>query len=398
LIPIKVIRFFIQFCSLLVLLSTSLADPVQNVSQIITSWGYPEEDHWVETDDGFILGMQRIPHGKNGKSGPRPVVLLQHGLLDSACTWVINLPNESLGFILADAGFDVFLGNARGNTYSSQNAMYTPDQQEYWDLIDFDNMIAHDLPTMINKALEVSGQKSLIYIGHSQGTLMGFGAFPLQPELAAKVTLFIGLAPVAFVGNQESILLSFLAELDFAAWLAFFGEEDFMPSDWLVHILAGSVCKEVPELCADVVFLLCGFDVANMNDTRMPFYIDHTPAGTSVRNMWHWSQLVNSNAFQMWDYGSSQANEQHYNQSTPPLYRPQDLYNPPLAFFTGSKDILADPTDFARLLSLLPTSNSPVVVHNEAAYNHLDFTWAENAHTKIYPDIVQLAQKYSRVK
>jgi gastric triacylglycerol lipase len=51
--------------------------------------GYPEEDHWVETEDGFVLSMQRIPFGKNNKfNGNRPVVLLQHGLLDSACTWV----------------------------------------------------------------------------------------------------------------------------------------------------------------------------------------------------------------------------------------------------------------------------------------------------------------------
>jgi lysosomal acid lipase/cholesteryl ester hydrolase len=163
-------------------------------------------------------------------------------------------------------------------------------------------MIAIDLSTMINKALEISGQETLIYIGHSQGTIMGFGAFPLQPDLASKVDLFIGLAPVAFVGNQESLLLDFLAELDAASWLAFFGEEEFLPSDWIVHFIAGSLCKQYPELCADVVFLLCGFDVSNLNDSRyffylfffkfkiirIPFYIDHTPAGTSVRNIWHW--------------------------------------------------------------------------------------------------------------
>lgn len=49
--------------------------------------------------------MQRIPHGRKSATNNGIPVLLQHGLIDSSATWINNLPDQSLGFILADQGF-----------------------------------------------------------------------------------------------------------------------------------------------------------------------------------------------------------------------------------------------------------------------------------------------------
>lgn len=56
------------------------------------------QDHYVQTEDGYILHLFRIP------LRGAPPVLLQHGLLDSSFTWVNNLRDESLAYLLADAG------------------------------------------------------------------------------------------------------------------------------------------------------------------------------------------------------------------------------------------------------------------------------------------------------
>lgn len=36
-------------------------------TQLITSKGYPCENHYATTEDGFILNMQRIPRGQSPK-------------------------------------------------------------------------------------------------------------------------------------------------------------------------------------------------------------------------------------------------------------------------------------------------------------------------------------------
>ena len=61
-------------------------DPDVNKSgaQLITEKGYPLEHHWVVTDDHYVLGLLRIPHGLvggNDTGALRPAVLLQHGAL-----------------------------------------------------------------------------------------------------------------------------------------------------------------------------------------------------------------------------------------------------------------------------------------------------------------------------
>ena len=52
---------------------------------------------------------------------------MQHGLDDSAFKWVINSPDKAPAFILSKAGFDMWLGNNRGNEFSQNHVNYNPD-------------------------------------------------------------------------------------------------------------------------------------------------------------------------------------------------------------------------------------------------------------------------------
>ena len=67
-----------------------------------------------------------------------------------------------------------------------EHIFLSPADIEFWSW-SFDEMAAYDLPAVIDFILSATGARKLGYVGHSQGTTMGFAAFSSQPELADKV-------------------------------------------------------------------------------------------------------------------------------------------------------------------------------------------------------------------
>jgi len=363
------------------------------VPELIRYWGYPAESHIARTEDGYLLTLHRIPHGKKGRNNKskqkkRPVFFLQHGLLCSSSNWVTNLPGQSLGFMLADAGYDVWMGNNRGNTYSQKHETLSSTSEAFWDF-SFEEMAAKDLPAMVDLALNVTGQKQLFYVGHSEGTMMIFAGLSENKALNKKIKTAFALAPVARLGAASSPItyLSYL-ESGLGVFFDVIGVRDFMPSAHWVRTLADLGCSFNGAVCENFLFLIAGSDERNMNVTRTPVYLTHTPAGTSVKNMLHFCQLVEDDRFQKYDYGYF-GNMKRYHSLSPPSY-PLKNIETELVLFSGGSDTLADPKDVRWLRGELST----VFRHYEIPkFNHLDFIWGESARNQVYKEIVRIALK-----
>lgn len=182
--------------------------------ETISAHGYPVESHAVTTEDGYILRMHRIPSSPK-RSDPfekaKQPVLLMHGLLDSSATFVLLGPNQGLAYMLADAGYDVWMGNVRGNRYSRKHLSMNPDgrrseRKAFWSF-SWHEMGIFDLPAMIDYVLanNVDFEK-IHYIGHSQGTTSFFVMASQRPEYNDKILLMNALAPVAFMEHLSSRL------------------------------------------------------------------------------------------------------------------------------------------------------------------------------------------------
>ena len=402
-----IVKFVVLFVFLLfyytgrVLSATNPHDPDcdLNITQLIESKGYPCEEHKVITRDGYILGVFRIPHGRNSSTmKPGRPVLLQHGLLDSATTWVVNFPNQSLGFILADLGYDVWLGNMRGNYFSRAHTKYNPDHDEqFWDF-SWDEMSHDDLPSMILYILNLTRQTQISYIGHSQGTMIAFAEFGRADSIIRNnVSFWAALAPVAHLGYIKSPI-RYLSGQTISGdierlWHFLFGRNEFLPSSSIIKWLGTFACSQPVidrAVCENILFIGCGPETKNMNQSRISVYIAHEPDGTSVKNMIHYAQGVQSNLFQAYDYGTPEQNQLHYNQTTPPLYSVRQM-KIPTAIFWGGEDWLADPKDVEYLFDNI---ESLVYQKYVSDYNHLDFIWAMTAHERIYADLIDQMNKF----
>jgi lysosomal acid lipase/cholesteryl ester hydrolase len=115
---------------------------------------------------------------------------------------VINQDGKAPAFLAANKGYDVWLGNNRGNKYSLMHKTLDPIyDKEFWEN-SFTDFGKYDVPGFINHIKEQSGIDKVSIIAHSQGTNQIFYSMANDPlYFKQNVNLFVALAPSARISK-----------------------------------------------------------------------------------------------------------------------------------------------------------------------------------------------------
>lgn len=303
------------------------------------------------------------------------------------------------GFILSDEGYDVFLLNSRGNTYSRNHTKLDVAQEEFWQF-SFHEMGIYDLPATIDYILEVTKQKSLYYIGHSQGTTQFFVMGSERPEYTKKVTAQFSLAPVAFMSNLfNPIIKGFMmgnnAEdgIRILRWV--YGNRSVLTDLPFYRQLGLVLCRDgsiFQELCINFLFFNGGFNRFQLNATILPVLFGQTPAGASVKQVVHFGQEIASGKFRQFDYGV-EGNMVRYGGREPPDYDVSRIKTK-VYLICGRNDWLSSLIDVNKLVRLLPLNLTRLIVVEDPKWTHNDFLFGIDAPKFVYSKLIKMMSFY----
>ncbi|XP_017777242.1 PREDICTED: lipase member K-like [Nicrophorus vespilloides] len=346
-------------------------DVFSNTWDMVQRHGYPIEKHNTVTKDGYILTIYRIPHGKERSFGGQPVYLL-HGTLSSSEMWV-NIGNKSLAFKLADRGYDVWIGDARGNFNSLGHIKHDIDSNEYWNYT-LDDLAYYDMPAVLNYISNETGKGGeIIHLGHSQGSLVALmyaSRLPSHAKSHLKGLVLIG--PVTYIRPVSNLITKMYSVL--TSLIPYVGDR----SNAITRFC--TMNSYFFNICIKILDLSCGSTKDTYVLEDMPIFFSYCLYQESTKPINHIAQLGNSQRCQMYDYGPK-GNLEVYQSDYPPEYNISRI-NIPTYLFVGENDTIASPKHGEFIYRNLTIQEKGLFVLK--GFNHVSLFYSKYLETEFH--------------
>jgi lysosomal acid lipase/cholesteryl ester hydrolase len=292
-----------------------------------------------------------------------------------------------LPFLLVDQGYDVWLGNNRGNKYSKKSMHHAPTENEFWDF-SMDQFAFHDIPDSINYILTTTGQPSLSYVGFSQGTAQAFATLSIHPTLNSKVDVFVALAPAMAPPGLASGIVSSLVKTNPEILFLLFGRRAILGSTtmWSALLYPGIFAWFIDKSLS----FLFNWKMRNITPHQKLAAYPHLYSFTSTKSVVHWFQIIRNGTFQMYDDEVStplslSQGSKYYKVAKFPT---RNIRTPIVLVYGGSDSLV----DIKLMLKELPKHT---VARGIQKYEHLDLLWASDVDQLVFPHVLEALESYS---
>ncbi|XP_062558763.1 lipase 1-like [Armigeres subalbatus] len=323
--------------SMLLVFGLTLVASTGAMSQTISNaarYGLHPQKYQTLTEDGYQLVMYRM----KPKTASRGAVLLQHGLRQSSADWLLinrNLPRQ-----LLDAGLEVWLGNSRASPETASNEHHSKNSEPYWNF-SFHEIGYYDLPAMIDTVLMISGRSQLHLVGYSEGSTAAVALLSERPSYNRKIASLNLIAPATYMINSQVRQYAHFHDLfrEIVPWT-------------LQEIVTGS----------------------------------DEPSVNSAKQLEHFQQLLLSERFGQYDYGTAWDNQKRYGMDRPPPYALWKITTP-VTLHYGTDDEIVPPGDVLNLAQQLHKSASVRIVKHDGI-DHRGFMRRSDAAGVMYSRVV----------
>ena len=311
---------------------------------------------------------------------------------------------------MADLGFDVWLGNTRGNSYSRNHTTLNPDtDREFWNF-DIESCATLDLPAMLDYIGNVTStdetqvRPPFFYICHSMGCAEILALLSEVPEYNEVLDAAFLMAPPIFMANSRASYFTGLASLfEYIQGYKEIRRTRTSRPWWVNWGCTYAWCRKSTSR-------MLSMSPDQLNMTMLPVIYDHLRHGSSSKVVYHFAQVCKSllirrlnltltlqlmkagNVFRKYDYGEEE-NQSRYNGSKTPPHFNLSAISTPLYLFYGNGDKLIAEEDVLALAQELPSCKALYKI-DYPGWNHNDFVYAQEAHKYVYDFILDTMAKY----
>ncbi|CAG9768675.1 unnamed protein product [Ceutorhynchus assimilis] len=379
----------------------NIPDYALKLEERIEKHGYPVEIHQIITEDGYILGAYRIPHGvkkEEPENRNKSAVLIVHGMGGAPHNFLVLGKERAAPYYFADRGIDVWLFAARASEtpFKKHIELDWDKDPEFW-AHSFHEIGIYDVAATIDYILNCTGQEKVTLIGHSAGGTEFYVLLADRPEYnqKVKVTIGWGAAPILHRMDYPVMLLGIYLD-DFIKFLfSLFARHEVLPG-FIADTKSSMIdyyLQRHPLWYNVLKFSLAGIGSHNSilarYDEYNPIIISNIPR-MSGRQLLHFLDNVKTGTFKKYDYGPK-GNLKRYGQKEPPHYNISAI-TAPAAFFNSGLDGEISLADVCESIRRLP---NPMFLHRIPfhRFTHTDYIFGYNATELVYEPTLQLIRK-----